>query len=265
MQNITPPVLFAEREVPLDKAMKMAEKLAIKLVSHPERYKKLFYLSQEKLELKYIQNHEQKPQRLSIDFTSGKQSYRNRHPEKELLIRAVRINKKMPEKIIDATGGFGRDAFILASAGCKVDIFEYNPYVAALLEDGLIRAAQNAQTALICERIKLYITNAISALRNSDLQAQVIYLDPMFPKRNKTAKVKLEAQLLQLLAEQKSDTKQLFHAAWCNLPIKIVVKRPAKEKPLCNITPSYTVKGKAIRFDVYMLQSYPGNPLEDTA
>ncbi len=38
--------------------------------------------------------------------------------------------------VVDATAGLGRDAFVLASVGCRVRMLERNPVVAALLDDG---------------------------------------------------------------------------------------------------------------------------------
>ena len=45
--------------------------------------------------------------------------------------------------VVDATAGLGRDAFVLASLGCRVTLIERSPVVAALLQDGLARAGQD--------------------------------------------------------------------------------------------------------------------------
>lgn len=61
---------------------------------------------------------------------------------KQPIARAVG-RKRMADPapvVIDATGGFGEDAWLLASLGCQVLTVERSPIVAALLRDGLLRA-----------------------------------------------------------------------------------------------------------------------------
>ncbi len=51
---------------------------------------------------------------------------------------------------VDATAGLGRDAFVLASVGCRVRMLERNPVVAALLDDGPARAMLTRKSAAGC-------------------------------------------------------------------------------------------------------------------
>ncbi|NHW59468.1 class I SAM-dependent methyltransferase, partial [Escherichia coli] len=62
----------------------------------------------------------------------------------EAVAKAVGIKKDYLPDVVDATAGLGRDAFVLASIGCKVRMVERHPVVAALLEDGLKRAYLDA-------------------------------------------------------------------------------------------------------------------------
>lgn len=156
------------------------------------------------------------------DFTAGHAAYRRKQQKKELLVRAVEGkggNGGASLNIIDATGGLGRDSFLLAAAGHRVCIFEREPVIAALLADGLARAAVHPETAAICARIRLMVGDAVPALEAAGIQkigageagedcvdceegegVDAVYLDPMFPERRKSALVKKELQLLQLLA-----------------------------------------------------------------
>jgi 16S rRNA (guanine1516-N2)-methyltransferase len=74
----------------------------------------------------------------------------------------------------------------------------------------------------------------------------------MFPERSKTAKVKQGLRLLQLLNQKTEQPEQLLRAALSLQAKKVVVKRPLKGPFLAGRPPSYSLKGKAVRFDVYL-------------
>jgi 16S rRNA (guanine1516-N2)-methyltransferase len=197
-----------------------------------------------------------------VDFTAGRAAFRRKQQKKELLVRAVEgkgggINNASL-KIIDATGGLGRDSFLLAAAGHQVCIFECQPVIAALLADGLARAGTHPETAKIAQRIRLIAKNAVNALEAVKAGGQegqdvdVVYLDPMFPERRKSALVKKELQLLQLLAHLDSAPEQLLTAALQVATHRVVVKRPVKAPFLADCVPSHSLSGKTVRFDVYL-------------
>ncbi|MCI5226509.1 MAG: hypothetical protein D3918_07580 [Candidatus Electrothrix sp. AX2] len=197
-----------------------------------------------------------------VDFTAGRAAFRRKQQKKELLVRAVEgkgggINNASL-KIIDATGGLGRDSFLLAAAGHQVCIFECQPVIAALLADGLARAGTHPETAKITQRIRLIAKNAVNALEAVKAGGQegqgvdVVYLDPMFPERRKSALVKKELQLLQLLAHLDSAPEQLLTAALQVATHRVVVKRPVKAPFLADCAPSHSLSGKTVRFDVYL-------------
>ena len=81
----------------------------------------------------------------------------------------------------------------------------------------------------------------------------VIYLDPMFPARQKSSLINKKLQLIQKLEPPCFGEKDLFDAAIRANPDKIIVKRPLKSECLAGREPSYTLKGKAIRYDCYVL------------
>lgn len=173
---------------------------------------------------------------------------------------------------IDATAGLGQDSFLLAAAGFSVYMFEQDPIIAALLEDALDRAQSNPALANIVERMHLFTGDSISALerlgtslsrdeqipQTSDSQPylavkpDVIYLDPMFPERTKSAAVKKKFQLLHYLEHPCENEEELLSAAMNIRPRKIVVKRMAKGPFLAGKKPSYSIKGKSIRYDCYV-------------
>ncbi len=168
----------------------------------------------------------------------------------ELLVKASRLKDfQGTPTAVDATAGLGEDAFLLASAGFKVQLFEYNPIISALLDDALCRAENDPQLAEIAKRMEFCHADSLKALPKLDYTPDVILLDPMFPARQKSGLIKKKFQLLQQLEQPCTDEQQLLSTAVSLKPRKIVIKRPAKGKPLAGTKPSYSISGKAIRYD----------------
>lgn len=172
----------------------------------------------------------------------------------ELLVKAAKVKGADTPRAIDATAGFGEDALLLAAAGFEVQLYEADPVIAALLADGLARAANNPQLAPIVARMHLTHGDSVTALKalaqNEGIAApDVIYLDPMFPARQKSAAVKKKFQLLHHLEAPCANEEELLLAAIAAGPRKVVIKRPMKGPLLAGIKPSYSISGKAVRYD----------------
>lgn len=75
----------------------------------------------------------------------------------ELVVRAARPKKALADghilTVLDATAGMGEDSFLLAAAGFHVTLYERDHTVFLLLEDALLRAAENPDTAEIISRM----------------------------------------------------------------------------------------------------------------
>lgn len=170
---------------------------------------------------------------------------------RELLVRAARIKGAGDAEplAVDATAGLGEDSFLLAAAGFRVLLFERDPVIAALLEDALVRARELPATAGIARRMTLAGGDSVAGLARLDRAPDVVYLDPMFPERRKSAAVKKKFQLLHCLERPCGDAEELLGAALGAHPRKIVVKRPAKGPYLAGVKPSYSISGKAVRYD----------------
>ena len=168
----------------------------------------------------------------------------------ELLVRAAKIKgADRTLTAIDATAGLGEDAILLAASGFYVDLYEYNPIIAALLQDSLNRAKEIPELCEIVKRMKLHKENSVDALSNLEKSPDVILLDPMFPTRQKSSLVKKKFQLLQHLEQPCTNAEELMQAAIKAHPHKIVIKRPSKGEYLANIKPNYSIEGKGIRYD----------------
>ncbi|MDH3347256.1 MAG: class I SAM-dependent methyltransferase [Desulfobulbaceae bacterium] len=192
---------------------------------------------------------------LWVDFVHGAARHRRLHGGRNMLPKAVGVKKNRRPLVMDATAGLGRDGFLLATSGCEVLMFERHPIVAALLADGLKRAKQHPDTKTIASRITLRTESALGYLTNiseQETRPEVIYLDPMFPPRSKSAKVKKELQILQLLVGEDLDTIRLLDLALTAAVERVVVKRPKNEPPLGDEPPSFSMSGKTTRFDIYL-------------
>ena len=187
---------------------------------------------------------------IACDFTSGAFGYRRRtgHLRGELLVRAAGY-KGQPLSVVDATAGLGRDAAVLALAGCSVTAIERSPIIAALLDDGLARAPDLlGRITLIRADARAYLAALVEADR-----PDVIHVDPMFPARAKSALMKKEMRLCRLAAGDDADAAELLAVARRTARRRVVVKRPPHAPTLDAARPSFTIKGKAVRYDVYLV------------
>ncbi len=192
-----------------------------------------------------------------IDFQKGPLRYRHDHLQgrNELIAKAIGWKKDLSLKVIDATAGLGREAFLLAALGCEVTLFERNATVCALLEDAIHRAKSDITLSATLSRMHLVKSCAISALtENPQMVADVIYCDPMFEERTKSALVKKEMQLLQELVGTDEDSTQLVNICLQRAQKRLVVKR-SLSAPLLLENPTMTYKARSHRFDVYLKQN----------
>ena len=115
------------------------------------------------------------------------------------------------------------------------------------------RARKNMELKEIANRMKVVEGNSVECMSKLLDPVDVIYLDPMFPARQKSSLINKKLQLIQKLEPPCSEETDLFDAAIKVNPDKIIVKRPLKSECLAGREPSYTLKGKAIRYDCYVL------------
>lgn len=191
--------------------------------------------------------------RMRVDFTTREWQRRIAGIGREPLIQAMgRKNRGKDLQIVDATAGLGRDSFLLAAAGFQILAYEQEPLLAALLSDGLERAVHHPATRAIASRITLHCADACQAMQTIMPAPDIIYLDPMFPREKKAAKVKKNLQLIRAIASRNQNPEALFLAAWQCAPGRLVVKRPHNSEYLTDQQPSYSLDGPTIRFDIYL-------------
>lgn len=189
-----------------------------------------------------------------VDFVDGALAHRRQQGGGggQMIAKAVGIQPGVRPVVLDATAGLGRDAFVLAHLGCQVTLIERQAMIAALLDDGMRRGLLDPEVRPIIERMRLLRGDAISQMRAWTGQApQVIYLDPMFPHREKSSLVKKEMRVFRPLVGDDPDAADLLAAALALASHRVVVKRPRKAPCVDGPLPSYALEGKSSRFDVY--------------
>jgi len=150
--------------------------------------------------------------------------------------------------VADATAGLGEDTWLMASLGCRVIAIERSPIIAAMLADGLRRAAEiNPKVA---ERITIISGDAKSVLPGIVPRPHVVYLDPMFPPKRGSALESKRMRVLRTLVGNDDDAIELLEAALSVIPRRVVVKRPLRAPELGG-KPAVSYKGKSLRYDVY--------------
>lgn len=218
----------------------------------------LLVLTSERLELRQCGAAETGP--VYVDFVAGRNRHRRRFGggRGQPLARAVGLKRGHCPRVIDATGGFGRDAFVLATLGCEVLLLERSPVVTALLQDAMRRALGDSEAGPILRRMSLQCIDSIPFLNNIPVgqRPDVVYLDPMYPKREKAARVKKELYLLQQLVGADRDSSELLQKAIDCARYRVVVKRPRSAPYLGGATPSMFVKSPNTRYDVYIRQGF---------
>ncbi|WP_348666207.1 class I SAM-dependent methyltransferase [Arsenophonus symbiont of Ornithomya chloropus] len=223
-------------------------------ITHTPNALMALVLTPEHLQLKKI--NEPKLGGVYVDFLSPELQFRRKVAsyKNEAIAKAVGIKKTYFPTIFDATAGFGTDAFILASLGCKVFMFERNPVVAALLENGLQRAYLDSKIGyFLRDRMILLHILSDSPLSNLSFVPDVVYLDPMYPYRKKKCFNKKKMRLLQCLVGSDEDATDLLISAMRIAKYRVIVKRPNYATSLMiKEAPKGTIKTKKHRFDIYL-------------
>lgn len=191
--------------------------------------------------------------RLRASFDDMKRRLLHGKLNGELLVRAARLKGIEEPTLVDATAGLGQDSLLLAAAGFSVTLIECNPVIAAMLVDAIERARRDPELADAAGRMRVIEGNSLKVLRDLSMPPDVVYLDPMFPGRSKSAAVKKKFQLLHRLEMPCEDEMTLLEAARAAHPRKIVIKRPIKGPHLAGVKPDYTLRGKAVRYDCIVM------------
>lgn len=195
---------------------------------------------------------------INVDFISGAADHRRRFGggRGQAIAKAIGLKHGITPTVLDATAGLARDAFVLASMGCKITLVEQSPILFTLINDGIKRAIESGEISSIISNITSLV-NADSNLYieslGLDSRPDVIYIDPMFPERRKSALVKKDMQILQKLISKNESTGILLETAIKHAGNRVVVKRPAHAQPISERVPDTSINGEKTRYDIYLI------------
>ena len=187
---------------------------------------------------------------LSFDFLKGRLFNWLKRIEHESLIKKAIGKNKVKLKIFDATAGSLIDSIIFLKLGHRVVACEQSKILYRLLDDAILRAKNEYN---FFENLS-FINSDSAKIVDSHLDSDIFYFDPMFKdiKQNIKRSGTLQKIGNVLSLERLEDTsQQIFNQMLKKKYKKIIVKRPIKSNPLHEKI-NYQVKGKAIRYDIYI-------------
>ncbi|MCB9062952.1 MAG: class I SAM-dependent methyltransferase [Halobacteriovoraceae bacterium] len=154
------------------------------------------------------------------------------------------VGKDKDVHLIDATCGTGKDMILFLSMGVKkISAYERSPWVYPLLLD----STKN----LFKEFPILEDSISLNFGMPGNISADIIYYDPMYPTKNKSALSRKEMEFFKTIIGSDSDSKEELERLR-NFDVKrVIVKRPIKAKDLLN-KPHFSVKGTTTRYDIYL-------------
>ena len=260
--------ISADKGIPKTNLDQLSKQTSLPLLSPKIKADYLLHITTDYLELRKIiqTGKKQKIESIHIDFVTGKANHRRLHGggKGQDIAKAIGLHKIKHPTVLDLTAGMGGDAFVLASLGAQVTLVERNLIVHALLNDAFGRAALSADPEFqtILKKMTLLNHDANSVLDkldnddnhddNNDLP-DVIYLDPMFPERNKSAQVKKEMRFFHDIVGSDTDSEALLLNALTKAKKRIVVKRPRLAETLTqHLKPTFEISGKSTRYDIYL-------------
>lgn len=192
---------------------------------------------------------------LRVDFVGGAVAHRLKFGggRGQALAKAMGLRAGKTPRVVDATAGLGRDAFLLASLGAQVTLIERSDKMHALLVDGMARAgAEGGEFREIMARMTLLKGDAKDVL--GELEADAILIDPMHPPRKNSALVKRELRQVRDIVGTDEDAADLVRVALEHARNRVVLKWPAKADPIDGLRAcSHQILGKSTRYDVFMV------------
>ncbi len=239
----------------LDTASRFADEHSLRLYNE----KNPDYALQLVFQPDYIELHDTElATGIHVDFVNGALAHREQFGggKGQAIAKAIGLKKFDRPTVIDASAGLARDAYVLATLGCQLTLVEQSPVLFCMLRDGIERAllvadqdkAINNFTNLVYANTRLYLEHM-----DPDSKPDVIYFDPMYPERKKSALVKKDMQILHKLIGTNDDENELLEVALQFAKHRVVVKRPIHAEPLSGRKPTMAITSKKTRYDVYVV------------
>ena len=191
---------------------------------------------------------------LFLDFSKIYRDFlRDNSLRNQILMRALGAKKGL-RTVVDATAGFCGDSLLMLAAGFQVTAFEQSDIIFDLISQARSIFFELENQNIEKEKFLIFHSNALDGMNTNLIEApEVIYLDPMFPKKKKSLSPK-EMQVLQYLLPPPDEglILKLFDGAIKFATQRVVVKRPLTAPPIVE-SPSHKFLGKSIRYDMYLV------------
>lgn len=174
---------------------------------------------------------------------------------KALGIAALGVRLARTVTVLDATAGFGADAWLCAALGAHVTMAERDPLIHALLEDALARAHDGGdeRTRAIAARVSLQHLDI--ARSGWPEPVDLVYLDPMYPARRVRGGQRKQIEALQAIVGHDRNNEALLDAALRIATVRVIVKRPRGAEVLHSADghrPNDAISGPNTRYDRYL-------------
>jgi 16S rRNA (guanine1516-N2)-methyltransferase len=223
-------------------AKKIADQYNLYLIKDPEKYSNCLIVSEEGISLR-LEGYQHE---LYIDFCNNYYKYRSSSSAKEGILNACGVRAGKCPSILDLTGGWGRDGYILANAGCDVVLLERDPIVYILLNDGIRRLKEKTNY-----QIEVINIDALDYLQRETVKQEIIYYDPMRPNENNAAKNKKEIEILRKIITSNAQSCELAKLALTKANTRLVIKSGRYEMIDIDRVPTFSILGKNTKFDIY--------------
>ena len=158
-----------------------------------------------------------------------------------------KIFKAKNSSILDCTGGFARDAAILASLGNNVTLIERNPLIMSLLVDAREKIKSD-DIRYIFSRIKIRFGNCIDFIRNTSEHFEYIYFDFMFNVNKSALPSKNEQFLRKIVKNDINENVDIIQETIQRVKSKIIIKEHISSNDYNNFDIINTYKGKTVKY-----------------
>lgn len=208
------------------------------------------------LVLYFLKQPQWKPVRWSFTQTDWLRRWSQASRQQEALLKVAGKNLAQTH-IVDATGGRGYDALLLAKAGASVTVCERDPLVYALLVDAQQRAAQHPLLAPVLQRMQWLCVDAVQYLQqlaNTNQAPDMVYCDPMFPARSKRALNQKNLLALQqwLGHGDLEQLNRLMQQALVSARQRVILKYAAQQPLPAGLKASFGHAGKGHHWYVFL-------------
>ena len=158
-----------------------------------------------------------------------------------------KVFKAKNSSILDCTGGFARDAAVLASLGNNVTLVDRDPLIMSLLVDAREKIKSD-DIRYIFSRIKIRFGNCIEFIRNTNKHFDYIYFDFMFNINKSALPSKNEQFLREIVKNDINENVDIIHETIQRVKSKIIIKEHISSNDYDNFDIINTYKGKTVKY-----------------